>query len=191
MTVIPLVPALLTGSSDRPGSSDGPPVRPEGRALPYLVLLRAGFCLPPLSPEARCALTAPFHPYRSRRTGLRRYLFCATVPSGYPARALPGALSCWSSDFPLPVRVPAGTTPESIAPLARRRQRPSGPLRRPQCNRVARMRSHRSASTPVACAMAPGWPSGRRVRRPPPRRARSSPYCPSCASLMPYCSSFL
>ena len=35
----------------------------RGRALPYLVLLRAGFCLPLLLPEARCALTAPFHPY--------------------------------------------------------------------------------------------------------------------------------
>src|SRR5688572_10266126 len=32
-------------------------------ALPYLVLLRAGFCLPPVLPRARCALTAPFHPY--------------------------------------------------------------------------------------------------------------------------------
>jgi len=36
-----------------------------GRPLspPYLVLLRAGFCLPPTLPPARCALTAPFHPY--------------------------------------------------------------------------------------------------------------------------------
>ena len=32
---------------------------------PYLVLLRAGFCLPPTLPPARCALTAPFHPYLS------------------------------------------------------------------------------------------------------------------------------
>jgi hypothetical protein len=31
-------------------------------APPYLVLLRAGFCLPPVLPRARCALTAPFHP---------------------------------------------------------------------------------------------------------------------------------
>src|SRR4051794_24226678 len=29
---------------------------------PYLVLLRAGFCLPPTLRPARCALTAPFHP---------------------------------------------------------------------------------------------------------------------------------
>ena len=40
--------------------------RPSGdrcRRPPYLVLLRAGFCLPPVLPRARCALTAPFHPY--------------------------------------------------------------------------------------------------------------------------------
>ena len=30
---------------------------------PYSVLLPVGFTLPPLSPGARCALTAPFHPY--------------------------------------------------------------------------------------------------------------------------------
>ncbi len=38
------------------------------RALPYLVLLRAGFCLPPVLPPARCALTAPFHPYPPSRS---------------------------------------------------------------------------------------------------------------------------
>src|SRR6267142_5444178 len=30
----------------------------------YLVLLPVGFSLPPPLPAARCALTAPFHPYR-------------------------------------------------------------------------------------------------------------------------------
>ena len=33
----------------------------------YLVLLRVGFTLPLLLPTARCALTAPFHPYPSAR----------------------------------------------------------------------------------------------------------------------------
>ncbi|CAN5298494.1 hypothetical protein BH10PSE19_BH10PSE19_09190 [soil metagenome] len=32
----------------------------------YLVLLRMGFALPLLLPAARCALTAPFHPYLMR-----------------------------------------------------------------------------------------------------------------------------
>ena len=42
----------------------GPVARtPDGR--PYLVLLQVGFTMPRPSPAARCALTAPFHPYRS------------------------------------------------------------------------------------------------------------------------------
>src|SRR4051812_2250834 len=61
------------------------------RAPPYLVLLRAGFCVPPLLPEARCALTAPFHhclPIPKDRRQL--CVFCATVrqvtlPGRYPA----------------------------------------------------------------------------------------------------------
>jgi hypothetical protein len=32
----------------------------------YLVLLRVGFTMPLLLPVARCALTAPFHPYQSK-----------------------------------------------------------------------------------------------------------------------------
>jgi hypothetical protein len=32
-----------------------------------LVLLRAGFAVPPLLPETRCALAAPFHPYREEK----------------------------------------------------------------------------------------------------------------------------
>ena len=32
--------------------------------LPYLALLQVGFAVPSLLPSPRCALTAPFHPYR-------------------------------------------------------------------------------------------------------------------------------
>jgi len=32
--------------------------------LPYLALLQVGFAMPSLLPSPRCALTAPFHPYR-------------------------------------------------------------------------------------------------------------------------------
>src|SRR5882757_6331635 len=34
------------------------------RSLSYLVLLQVGFAVPLVLPPARCALTAPFHPYR-------------------------------------------------------------------------------------------------------------------------------
>ena len=43
----------------------------DSRFPPYLVLLRVGFTLPPTLPAERCALTAPFHPYRSGRKGNR------------------------------------------------------------------------------------------------------------------------
>src|SRR5690606_23515988 len=66
------------------------------RTPPYLVLLRAGFGLPPTLRPARCALTAPFHPYLPSPVTLRcanaggRYVFCATfrqvtLPGHYPA----------------------------------------------------------------------------------------------------------
>ncbi len=71
---IPLGPPSLTGSSDLPGSVDRTG-RPNGRshAPPYLVLLRAGFGLPRLLPAARCALTAPFHPYQPSHSPLDRH----------------------------------------------------------------------------------------------------------------------
>ena len=105
VTTIPLVPASLTGIKQptrrlRTGRPQSPP---------YLVLLRAGFCLPPTLPPARCALTAPFHPYPpppSRASARPRpfdlplavYFLCH-CPSGYPARALPGALPCGVRTF--------------------------------------------------------------------------------------------
>ncbi len=85
---------------------DGPPL------AAYLGLLAVGFTLPRPSPVARCALTAPFHPYRRKRqkvenieTGLfRRFLvstiawrclFCGTFP-----RLAPG----WRYQPPHPVQ---------------------------------------------------------------------------------------
>src|SRR3546814_8092102 len=64
--------------------------RPLGRTLgtaaghPYSVLLPVGFALPPPLPEARCALTAPFHP-------------CPPKPDRGPAQA-GGLLSVALSD---------------------------------------------------------------------------------------------
>src|SRR5258705_6100422 len=108
--IIPLAPPSLAESSDLPGDF--------GRAVrmtsPYWVLLRAGFCLPPVLPRARCALTAPFHPYliagpdKARPTYVGRTLlgpptvavyFLCHFPSGCPDRALPGALPCGVRTF--------------------------------------------------------------------------------------------
>ena len=83
-TIIPLVPPSLAGSSDLPGSFGRAVRRARVQArvtLPYLVLLRAGFCLPSALQQTRCALTAPFHPYPTFAPAGKggRYIFCATI----------------------------------------------------------------------------------------------------------------
>jgi len=106
-------------------SSLSAPGRHRARALllsscfpPYLVLLRVGFTLPPSLLPERCALTAPFHPYRTGRPGNRpsgqlpvpkhehpAVCFLWHWPStGLDAR-VPDVIrhtALWSSDFPLP-----------------------------------------------------------------------------------------
>ena len=62
---------------------------------PYLVLLPVGFTVPRPLPSARCALTAPFHPYPSAEAD-GRFAFCGTFPrvapaGRYPAPCLRGA----------------------------------------------------------------------------------------------------
>src|ERR1700760_2775720 len=80
--------------------------------LPYLVLLQVGFAMPSLLPSPRCALTAPFHPYRPS------YTFACEVLGGLLSVALsvgsrpPGVT--WhpirrSPDFPPPKRTSAAT----------------------------------------------------------------------------------
>jgi hypothetical protein len=61
----------------------------------YLVLLPVGFTVPAPLPEPRCALTAPFHPYRGPEGPWRSDL-CGTVPKialagRYPAPSFRGA----------------------------------------------------------------------------------------------------
>src|SRR5262245_16295790 len=48
------------GGRDR--AWNAPSTAPSVPRRPYSVLLPVGFAVPPPSPEARCALTAPFHP---------------------------------------------------------------------------------------------------------------------------------
>ena len=50
---------------------------------PYLVLLPVGFALPRPLPAARCALTAPFHPYRPRMSGIGG-IFSVALSLGSP-----------------------------------------------------------------------------------------------------------
>ena len=72
VTIIYLGRLLPSVSSDTTRKADGPP-----EILPYLVLLHVGFTKASRSPDCWCALTAPFHPYRSEIGGLNFY---GTVP---------------------------------------------------------------------------------------------------------------
>ena len=125
LTVIPLGRSSLNGSSDLPGScgvlrafkpateilsdseesKDLSPWRFEPRRvedglrhlqlLPYLVLLRVGFALPRALLRERCALTAPFHPYRNSRTSqVQRACACFAFASGSKRIGLRRSLIC-------------------------------------------------------------------------------------------------
>ena len=101
-------------SRDLPGRQP----RKPGKRRPYLVLLPVGFTLPPPLPAARCALTAPFHPYpRSRRTGGAGGLLSVALSLGSPP---PGVTRH---------RVPVEPGLSSPTPY-RPRARPSGHLTR-------------------------------------------------------------
>jgi len=63
---------------------------------PYSVLLPVGFTVPRLLPAARCALTAPFHPYLHEKA----VCFLWHFPWGHPRRTLSGTVLPWSPDFP-------------------------------------------------------------------------------------------
>ncbi|GIR33667.1 MAG: hypothetical protein CM15mP46_6620 [Alphaproteobacteria bacterium] len=56
----------------------------KGNACPYMVLLRMGFTMPVLLPVRRCALTAPFHPYRRIRFRHPAVLFSVALSLGLP-----------------------------------------------------------------------------------------------------------
>jgi len=100
---------LLRGSSDLPegltrraGACPKPDSQKPSPGLPpYLVLLRVGFALPVTLLQRRCALTAPFHPYRD--VAAEAVCFLWHFPStglepGFPDVIRHTALR--SSDFP-------------------------------------------------------------------------------------------
>jgi hypothetical protein len=77
-------------------------------AIPaYLVLLRVGFTMRFCLRKTRCALTAPFHPYRRPLEGnRRRYILCCTgrlCALKHTSRTLSGTLPCGVRTF-LPLR---------------------------------------------------------------------------------------
>ena len=106
VTAIPLVRRLPGASSNLPErlARTDPRLAPQRRS--YSVLLPVGFAVPFPSPETRCALTAPFHPYLGQNTTQPgRSVLCGTVPEVSPVRVqlrrtLSGTVRPWSPDFP-------------------------------------------------------------------------------------------
>jgi len=86
-----------------PVCSDLPGSRADNTlTLPYLVLLRVGFTLPLLLPAARCALTAPFHPYRHVPIGTKSGgMFSVALAVGSRLPGVTWHSVLWSPDFPL------------------------------------------------------------------------------------------
>jgi hypothetical protein len=129
VTAIPLARRLPGASCNLPErlirtDPDSPACAKERPRRSYSVLLPVGFAVPPPLPEARCALTAPFHPYRGCYATRRGGLFSVALslrsnPASrglFPRRTLSGTVCPWSPDFPL--RPPFGIGAE----------RPSGRL---------------------------------------------------------------
>src|SRR5215470_2425968 len=73
------------------GIEPGPawhPKAPNRPNRPYSVLLPVGFAVPPPLPETRCALTAPFHPYRHGGVPPCGGLFSVALSLGSPPAAV-------------------------------------------------------------------------------------------------------
>ncbi len=101
---------LPDASSNQPGQRSG---KDPGRlspphAAPIRSCSRWGLPCRARCRCARCALTAPFHPYLPAKFACgegRRFAFCGTFPEASPRRrplrrALPGTVFPWSPDFP-------------------------------------------------------------------------------------------
>src|SRR5271166_1144437 len=84
-----------TPHATNPGGGAGTPLhravagqaRSRVAGRPYSVLLPVGFTVPPLLPEARCALAAPFHPCPRRRACVGG-LFSVALSLGSPPPAV-------------------------------------------------------------------------------------------------------
>jgi len=84
-------------------------------------LAPGGVCRAGLLPDSRCALTAPFHPYRLPGGNVGG-IFLLHFPSARAAQALPGILPCGARTF---LGIPEGNVGCSIllhVPAARAAQ---------------------------------------------------------------------
>jgi len=94
-TVIPLGLTSPSGSSNLPGSSAGHANAPLFGLAPSGVCHATRRC-----PRARCALTAPFHPYHARLATPFGGLFSVALSVGSRRPGVTWHCALWSPDFP-------------------------------------------------------------------------------------------
>jgi len=118
VTAIPLVRRLPGASSNLPERLARTDLELALQRHSYSVLLPVGFAVPFPLLETRCALTAPFHPYRGQNaTQPRRFVFCGTVPE---ARVLLAQEAIPAGRYPAPFVHGARTfLPGRLSALAR------------------------------------------------------------------------
>ena len=88
-----------------PGDGSGADLDASPRPYrPYSVLLPVGLAMPPTLPPARCALTAPFHPYRPDVAARRRSALCGAFPGVAPAGRYPAPFLRGARTFLRPAR---------------------------------------------------------------------------------------
>ena len=125
------------------------------RSSPCLVLLPVGFALPVLSPEPRCALTAPFHPYRAallRRP--RGGLFSVALSRPLRVVGVTHHRVLWSPDFPL-CRLPRTAIAQPTPNVARSSYAPRSPGVSRQRAAISHQQSAVSQSDEEAWPQAP------------------------------------
>ena len=97
--------AIHLGCKSPCSSSNLPRNRADHAIFLYLILLRVGFTVPPLLPVARCALTAPFHPYPAPEFLLQKNqglggIFSVALSVGSHLPGVTWHPAQWSPDFP-------------------------------------------------------------------------------------------
>ncbi len=161
VTTIHLGRLLPSASRDRPGRLPDdrlPTSRSSSTCRPYLVLLPVGFTLPLPLPAARCALTAPFHPYPPEGG---RFAFCGTVPGIAPAGCYPAPCHRGARTF-----LPRGVTLEGGRPAVWHAVGRPVPGRGQGSRRARRAHAERSSKRSSRARVSSStWPSMRPGRK--------------------------
>ncbi len=192
-TAIHLGRASPRASSDLPGNCAG------HTSFPYLVLLRVGFTSLPMLPPARCALTAPFHPY-PRSLATRAVFFLLHLPSARAAQALPGTLPYGARTFLRPAgqrlsgRLPMPDRTTHCLPAQGRNPRkrlmrketeiPIPPQRLPTSHRPPRTTKTAKTTTIHSAILRPNRRQWTSAHSPDPRSTRSTTFCHGKTSSM-------